>query len=137
MKKTIKAKVGTKEAAGKEFIETWHKASTNKITTSDDKLYFENAELLLKTLTPKRLQLLRAVWQQKKISIRALSKLLERDYKNVHQETKILEDIGLLHRDSDDMITMPWETIITEIPMSSHLTHHATPKLPPKKSAAR
>ncbi len=54
MKRVIKAKVGSKEQAAQEFIEAWHDLETGDKEVSDDRLYFESAETLLKTLTPKR-----------------------------------------------------------------------------------
>ena len=108
MKRVIKAKVGSKEQAAQEFIEAWHDLETGDKEVSDDRLYFESAETLLKTLTPKRLELLRMVRHEKKISIRKLAGLLKRDYKNVHHDTKMMELIGLVTKAKDGGISVPW-----------------------------
>jgi len=41
------------------------------------------------------------------ISVRALSKELNRDYKNVHIDVKVLEQIGLIDLSKDGKIKMP------------------------------
>lgn len=47
-------------------------------------------------LSPARLELLGAVVKQKPPSIYALAKLLERDFKNVYSDVRILNEVGLL-----------------------------------------
>ena len=119
MKRVIKAKVGSKEQAAKEFVKAWHELESSDKKTPDDRLYFESAEILLKTLTPKRLELLRMVRHEKKISIRKLAGLLKRDYKNVYQDTKIMELIGLMTKAKDGELSVPWESVVTVIPMNN------------------
>lgn len=63
------------------------------------------------TLTPKRVELLIEIYQQGAISIRALSRVLNRDYKNVHVDIRILEDAGLLQRSETGALHVPCETI--------------------------
>jgi predicted transcriptional regulator len=59
------------------------------------RVYFESAEALSKVLTRQRHQLLCTLHANHGLSIRALAALLQRDYKNVHQDIKILEEAGL------------------------------------------
>ena len=40
-----------------------------------------------------------------------MSKQLERDYKNVHVDVKTLEDVGLIVRNEDQLLTAPWDVI--------------------------
>lgn len=121
MSKTLHVKVGSKALAAKEFIRAWHQSeqSENKEPQSDQKLYFESADSLLRTLTPKRLELLRTVRQAKSISIRALAKQLQRDYKNVHQDTQCLSELGLIMKGHTGSLTVPWQAVAIEIPMNS------------------
>lgn len=119
MKRVIKAKVGSKEQAAKEFVQAWHELESSDKEKPDDRLYFESAETLLKNLTPKRLELLRMVRHEKKISIRKLAGLLKRDYKNVYQDAKIMELIGLMAKAKDGELSVPWESVVTVIPMNS------------------
>jgi predicted transcriptional regulator len=52
-----------------------------------------------------------------KTSIRALAKKLNRDYSNVHEDVKALHHIGLILQDNTGHYYMPWNKIVTEIPM--------------------
>ena len=45
------------------------------------------------------------------MSIRALSKDLGRDYKNVHTDVRCLEIIGLIGRTKNDRIKVPWDVV--------------------------
>ena len=47
------------------------------------------------------------------ISINALAKLLKRNYKNVHDDVKALESIGLIERGEDGRYSVPWDEINT------------------------
>ena len=44
-------------------------------------------------------------------SVRALSKRLDRDYKNVHADTALLESVDLIQRDEEGLIVAPWDVI--------------------------
>ncbi len=67
--------------------------------------------MLASVLTPKRLELLKVLRQQGPLSVRALSKALERDYKNVHVDASALEAVELIQRDSDGLLVAPWDVI--------------------------
>ena len=67
--------------------------------------------MLLSILTPCRLEILKKLRQQGPLSIRALSKNLERDYKNVHSDARALEDSGLLTRTEEGTLQVPWDVI--------------------------
>ena len=49
----------------------------------------------------------------------ALATLLERDYKNVHQDVKILEESGMIQRDSKNHVTAPYEKLTIELPLTA------------------
>ncbi len=112
--------IGNVENAAKEFIKIWHQVETGKHLKNApvEKISFENERLLFKTLTPRRCDLLRYVHEHGKISIRALANKLDRDYSNVYQDVKILNQVGLILKDEkDNKYYMPWDVIVTEIPM--------------------
>lgn len=117
--KTIKLTVGSLEDLGKEFISTWHDAEKGKISKKDnvEKILFKDETVFFKTLTASRFALLRKLHSLGKSSIRALSKELNRDYKNVYDDVKILCSIDLILQDSDGKYYVPWESIVTEIPL--------------------
>jgi predicted transcriptional regulator len=45
------------------------------------------------------------------LSIRALANDLGRDYKNVHTDVRLLENIGLIGRTKNDRIKVPWDIV--------------------------
>ena len=57
---------------------------------------FESWEGLTQVLTSKRLEILRHLHRNPETSIRSLSKALNRDYKNVHQDVTALILTGLI-----------------------------------------
>lgn len=79
---------------------------------------FENVATLMKTLSPKRLELLKMLHALGTISISQLAKELHRDYSNVHQDVKALNQIGIV-LEKDNKYYVPWETIVTEISLCS------------------
>ncbi len=67
--------------------------------------------MFLSILSPKRLEVLQTLRQQSLCSIRALSKKLKRDYKNVHADVRALEQVGLLERGTKGELQVPWDVI--------------------------
>jgi len=43
--------------------------------------------------------------------VRALSKQLGRDYKNVHTDAIALENVGLIQRSEEGLLVVPWDVI--------------------------
>ncbi len=115
--KKITVRTGSLEEAAKEFIDIWHQVEKgNAPQTPIEKISFKDQRLLFKTLTPKRFEILKYVHEQDGISIRSLAKELDRDYSNVHQDVKILLQLGLILKDKkNDKYYVPWDVIVTEI----------------------
>ena len=111
MKKQIKIGVGDAVTTAKDFVEAWKLAERGEKVQERNMLHFENLEVLLKTLTPGRWSLLKKLHANGPMSIRALAKDLDRDYKNVHTDVRRLENIGLIGRNKDDCIIVPWDIV--------------------------
>ncbi len=62
----------------------------------DDEIIFTSLEAVARVFSKGRMEILRAVIQERPQSIYALAKLLGRDFKNVHTDVKLLADVGLL-----------------------------------------
>lgn len=97
------------------FVETWKRAEQGQIREAEVHLNFEDLSMLLSILTPRRLEVLRALRQQGPSSVRALSKNLGRDYKNVHVDIRVLEDAGLLERTREGALQVPWDVIDAQV----------------------
>ena len=111
MKKQITIGVGEAATTAKEFIDAWKLAERGESVQEKNRLHFENLEVLLKTLTPVRWALLKKLHANGPMSIRALSKDLGRDYKNVYTDVRRLEKIGLIGRAENDRIKVPWDIV--------------------------
>lgn len=119
MSEKITVRTGNLEEAAREFIDMWHQVENEQTPqkTPIEKISFKDQRLLFKTLTPKRFEILQYVHEQDGISIRLLAKELGRDYSNVHQDVKILYQLGLMVKDKNDKYYVPWDVIVTEIPL--------------------
>jgi len=76
-----------------------------------ERLYFDNLPSLLKHLTPKRFELLAELRKLGHASINALAKHLHRQYRNVFDDVKAMERLGLLEKDSSGHFYVPWNEI--------------------------
>jgi predicted transcriptional regulator len=76
-----------------------------------ERLYFDNLPSLLKHLTPKRFELLAALRRLGHASINALAKHLHRQYRNVFDDVKTMEKLGLVEKDSSGRFYVPWDEI--------------------------
>ena len=83
------------------------------------RVYFESAEVLSKVVTRQRLNLLKVLHANGPLTVRALAALLERDYKNVYEDVKILEESGLIERDSKNHVLAPYEKLTIELPLTA------------------
>ena len=76
---------------------------------------FASADHLFATLTPNRWVLLGRLRQLGPSSIRALAKSLDRDYRGVHSDVTALLEVGLIERDADRKVLVPWSRITAEL----------------------
>jgi predicted transcriptional regulator len=70
-------------------------------------IYFTSFESLRKALTPKRLELLHIIKTKKPASINELARVSKRDIKNIAEDVKYLEQIGLIDTKEADRKTTP------------------------------
>jgi predicted transcriptional regulator len=63
--------------------------------------------------------LLKTLYATGPISIRALAKALGRDYKNVYTDVQALQHIGLVTRQRDGRLLVPWTRIIAEFSLAA------------------
>jgi len=99
--------------ATRRFTEAWQRAERGEVF-QERHFSFENWDTLARTLTTKRLALLRHVRGQEVRSIRALAKALGRDYSNVHADVQALTVAGLLENTEAGLRT-DYDSIETKI----------------------
>jgi predicted transcriptional regulator len=76
---------------------------------------FEGMETLLRVLTPNRWALLRRLRSMGVSSVRALARSLERDYRGVHADVGRLLEVGLIEKQTDGKVLVPWSRITAEM----------------------
>ena len=94
MKQQIRIR-GLEDALG-HFRETWKALEHGKKVTHQGGTYFTSLEAARKVLTPKRLQLLRAIRRESPGSLYRLAQVVGRDLKNVQEDVRTLAKLGLI-----------------------------------------
>jgi predicted transcriptional regulator len=84
----------------------------------DFHLSFESARSLFAELTPARLDLLDTLRRVGPCSVYALAKAAERNYSNVHTDVARLEALGLIDRDDEGEILVPYESVEIVVPLA-------------------
>ena len=97
------------------FEAAWHLATGRTAPAPIAVLSFADLPLLLKNLTPARWELLRRLRSKGPLSIFALAKLLERDYKNVHTDVSLLVELSLMEKDETSLVRVPWDAVRAEL----------------------
>ena len=96
--KNIFVEIRTLDESLRDFADTYKKLAAGKRVPKKELLSFESVDVLRKFLTPKRLELLKLIRQEKPNSIYQLAKLAKRDVKSVSTDVNVLADIGMIDR---------------------------------------
>lgn len=115
MPKTLYARVSTLDDALDRFEAAWHLASGRKPPEPLALLSFADLPLLVKNLTPARWELLRRLAKAGPMTVYALAKRLERDYKNVHTDVSRLLELNLLEKNREGQVSVPWRAVRAEL----------------------
>ena len=118
-KKTIvSVTAGKITSAGirRDFLKAVKRAEAGDLTP-EYRLQFESWELLVRTLTPKRLELIRYVRKHPVRKVTELARGLKRDYRNVHNDVTALSEAGLLEK-TENGYRAPFDRIATEIALN-------------------
>jgi predicted transcriptional regulator len=87
--------------------------------TPVERVYFNDARTFFRNITPRRFDLLDELHSQGEMSINALAKLLRRNYKNVHDDVKALEEIGLIEKQENGLYSVPWDEVKTTLKLAA------------------
>ncbi len=86
-------------------------ATMETLTPSSPRISFETSELLWKTLTAKRWQLIKALAGAGPMAIREAARRVGRDVKAVHRDVHALLNAGLLDKTEEGKIVFPYDAI--------------------------
>lgn len=111
--RTLELRVGDARDALDRFEAAWNRRTEGRKTLHV--LSLGDLPLLLRTLTPARWELLDRLREAGPLSIYQLAKRLGRDYKNVHTDVSRMADIGLVEKDADGRVSVPWDVVRAEL----------------------
>ena len=84
----------------------------------DYRFSFESVKSLFADLTPARLDLLDTLRKAGPCSVYALAKTAERNYSNVHTDVSRLKELGLIERNDDGAVSVPYDTVEILLPLA-------------------
>ncbi|WP_461833388.1 HVO_A0114 family putative DNA-binding protein [Desulfothermus sp.] len=94
--KEIKIELKSLEETLNEFRDVWTDLEKGKNVKKKEAIYFTDIQALRAILTPKRIELLKTIKKYKPQSIYELAKLVNRNFKNVNEDLKLLNSLGLI-----------------------------------------
>jgi predicted transcriptional regulator len=118
-KKVIHLDLFSLDALGERFVETWERVASGEAVEPYHAVGFETLETLLRTLTPRRWELLAYLRQHGQMTVYGLAQGLRRDYKNVHGDVKALEELDLIGRTKDGKVEVVWDEIEAHIRLAA------------------
>lgn len=80
---------------------------------------FESPAALFRTITPKRWELIEALQMAGPLGVRALARKLKRDVKRVHDDARHLAEIGIVEKNKDGKLTVPFTEIRADFVLKS------------------
>jgi predicted transcriptional regulator len=118
--KVRKIKVGIKSTRSilDDFVKMGEALERGEKVKKETGTYFTSLEAFRKALTPKRMELLHIVKTEQPSSINELARMAKRDVKNVADDVKYLQQIGLIEKRETKSRTAPvvtYEKLMLEI----------------------
>jgi len=89
-----------------------------RLESADYRLNFATATQLFSELTPKRMELLDTLKRTGPQSVYRLSKGLGRNYSNVHAAVARLMELGLIEKNEEGKVFVPWDDIEIHVALS-------------------
>jgi len=89
-----------------------------RLPAADYQLDFPTPVELLAELPPKRLQLLRELKAAGPMSVYALARQLGRNYSNVHGDIQRLLALGLVEKNAEGQVLVPFDDIVVQVDAS-------------------
>lgn len=100
--KKIKIGIKSAEQAFGDFAQTFHAAVKGEKVEKKEGVFFENIAGLRAFITPRRIELIRAIHHEKPASAYELAKSVQRDVKSVMTDLVVLESLGLVELEKDN-----------------------------------
>jgi predicted transcriptional regulator len=95
-RKTIRINIRSVEQSLDDAIAAMKAISKGKRPKANRGDYFDSLEAARRILTENRLYLLRTIREEKPESVAELARIVERDFKHVHEDVELLLSLGLV-----------------------------------------
>ena len=115
MSKALYVRLSSREDSLDRFEAAWHLASGREAPAPLAVLSFADLPLLTKNISPARWDLLKRLKKAGPLTVFALAKLLERDYKNVHTDVAQLTSLGLIQKTNENLVHVAWDAVRAEL----------------------
>jgi len=89
------------------------------VAEADLVLSFGQAVKAFRALAPKRMETLRVLRETGPQTIYALAKRLKRNYSNVFTDIGALRKLGLVEKDAEGLVMVPWSAVEIRFPIES------------------
>lgn len=110
--------VQTAEAALTRFGQALEAVMDGRSPRAYSGIGFENMAQFGEVFTPKRWELVEALKSAGPLSIYALAKRLNRHYRNVHKDVRLLSEWRVIARDASGKVYVPWDEIDVRMPLT-------------------
>jgi predicted transcriptional regulator len=97
------------------FEAAWNRLAEGERLRSWHVLSLEDLPAVVRALSPARWVLLKALRDGGACSVYELARRLGRNYKNVHGDVAALLEAGLLEKDADGRVAVPWDAVRAEL----------------------
>jgi predicted transcriptional regulator len=119
-KRRIRITIKSTAKVFSEVLKNWNRAERGlPVGDTPTELSFTDGATMLSTISEKRMELLMFLHKQGAMNIKHLARQLRRDYSNVHGDVKLLLRLGLLIRDDQQQISVPWDELTIELPLAA------------------
>ncbi len=94
--KRVKVEIKSTKEVFQDFVKTCKAIERGEKVKKEVGIYFEDIEAFRKALTPRRLELLRLIKKHHPKTLHQLSRLADRNIKNITQDIGLLKNLDLL-----------------------------------------
>ena len=117
-KQILNVRISSPQESLTHFAKVWKDAARGKKVKPYNGIGFESIAQFAAALTPQRWLLINALKGVDPSSIYALAKKLGRHYKNVHTDVTALVQLGIIEKDAEGKVFVPWDEIDVNMPLA-------------------
>lgn len=127
--KIFEVKIKTTEEALKGFARTFRALTRGERVEREEGTFFTSVEAARNFFTPERVKLVALIHRHGPTSVYKVAKLCGRDHKNVYEDVKLLEKVGIVKTKlrtgksrAQRLVATPYDEINLSIPLGAEKT---------------